>query len=449
MERRSGLGVGTGTALCIGAVLGPGALTLTSTAAAVAGPGSILAWLGLLVVSLPIAWVFAVLGARHPGDGGVAAFARAAFGPRLAAPVGWWFYWAVPLGVPAAALIGGEYVAVAAGWGRSITATVALLVLATAYGSNLVGLRLSGRMQLLMVGLLSSLLVVTIAVTGTHVRPAHFTPFLPHGWTSVGIAAGILFFAFAGWEAISHLSAEFAVPSRDLPRATLLAWGIVSVLYLGLALVTIGVLGSRAGTTTTPLTLLLEEGFGAPARAVAATAALLLTFGAVNAYLAGAARLGEALGHQGALPLGIITGAAGATAVPRRSLTVVTLASAVITVTAAFRLIGLDSLLRATSACLAAVTLAGLASATVLLQGRTLLRISAAASCLVVGTVLIFCGPYLLVPTALAGAATCFHAVKTSARSARTHQLAQNCVVGSAVGTVGGRVGKPTAGGAD
>ncbi|MEU8691481.1 amino acid permease [Streptomyces sp. NPDC048665] len=429
VERRPGLGVGTGTALCIGAVLGPGVLTLTSTAAAAAGPGSILAWLGLVVVSLPIAWVFAVLGARHPDGGGVATFARRAFGPRLAAPVGWWFYWAVPLGVPAAALIGGEYTAAAAGWGHSTAAVVALLVLATAYGSNLVGLRLSGRIQLLMVGLLASLLAVTITVAGTHVQRAHFTPFMPRDWTSVGIAAGILFFAFAGWEAISHLSAEFSAPRRDLPRATLLAWGIVSVLYLGLALVTIGVLGPRAGTTTTPLTLLLEQGFGAPARAVAATAALLLTFGAVNAYLAGAARLGEALGHQDAMPRSITTKAAGATAVPRRSLTVVTLASAVIAVTAAFGLIGLDSLLRATSACLAAVTLAGLASATVLLRGRALLRISAVVSCGMVGTVLIFCGPFLLVPTALAAAATGFHTVSTSARtvrSARAHETARS-----------------------
>lgn len=419
MVRRPGLGVRAGTALCIGAVLGPGALTLTSTAAAAAGPGSILAWLGLVVVSLPIAWVFAVLSARHPDGGGVAAFARRAFGPRLAAPVGWWFYWAVPLGVPAAALIGGEYTAAAAGWGHSTAPVVALLVLATAYGSNLVGLRLSGRMQLLMVGLLTSLLAVTIAVAGTHVQPARFTPFLPHGWASVGVAAGILFFAFAGWEAITHLSAEFSAPRRDLPRATLLAWGIVSVLYLGLALATIGVLGTRAGATNTPLTLLLERGFGEPARAVAATAALLLTFGAVNAYLAGAARLGEALGRQGALPHGITTRTTGTTTVPRRSLTVVTLASAMITVTAGFGLIGLDGLLRATSACLAAVTLAGLASATVLLRGSTLLRVSAAVSCGVVGTVLIFCGPYLLVPTALAAAATAFHAVNTTAHTAR------------------------------
>ncbi|MEU5973887.1 amino acid permease [Streptomyces sp. NPDC047315] len=392
--------------MCIGAVLGPGALT--STAAAAAGPASVLAWLVLVAVSLPVARVFAALGARYPDGGGVAASVERAFGPWLAGPVGWWFYWAVPLGVPAAALIGGEYAAAAAGWGHSAVPVIALLVVGAAYGANLVGLRLSGRLQLLMVGVLVSLLAVAIAVAGTHVRAAHFTPFLPHGWTSVGVAAGMLFFAVAGWGAISHLSAEFTAPARDLPRATLLAWGIVAVLYLGLALVTVGVLGTRAGATATPLTLLLERGFGASARPVTAAAALLLTFGAVNAYLAGAARLGEALGRRGAMPRRITIGPAEGGGVPRRSLTVVTLASAGVVVIAAGGFIGLEALLPATSASLAAVTLAGLAAATVLLQGRTSLRVSAAVSCGVVAVVLAFSGPFLLVPVVLAVAASSF-----------------------------------------
>ncbi|MGW3812478.1 amino acid permease [Streptomyces sp. NPDC005046] len=106
----------------MGAVLGPGVLALPSSAAAAAGPASVLAWAGLIALSLPVALVFAALGARHPDGGGVSAFVRRAFGERAAAPVGWWFYWAVPLGVPAAALIGGAYVAAAAGLGGA-TAT--------------------------------------------------------------------------------------------------------------------------------------------------------------------------------------------------------------------------------------------------------------------------------------------------------------------------------------
>ncbi|MDQ8706174.1 amino acid permease [Streptomyces sp. LHD-70] len=415
---RAGLGVGAGTALCVGAVLGPGALTLVSTAAAAAGPASLLAWVGLIGLSLPVALAFAALGARYPGAGGVAGFVQRAFGNRPAVCVGWWFYWAVPLGVPAAALVAGEYVAVAAGWGgRWAVGGVALVLLLAAYGANLAGLRLSGRLQLVMVGLIVLLLAATVVVAAGQVRGAHFAPFAPLGWASVGRAAGVLFFAFAGWEAVTHLSGEFASPGRDLRRTTLLAWGVVAFLYLGLASVTIGVLGARTGGTATPLTLLLEGGIGSAARPLVAVAALLLSFGAINAYLAGGARLGATLGLQGAMPQRLVTSPAGS---PGRSLTLLALVSAAVVLASAFGALALDTLLRATSACLVAVTLAGLLSATSLLPGRSLLRLGAAVSAVVTAGVLVFCGPYLVLPAALAAAACVFHSVSRS----RVHRSA-------------------------
>lgn len=384
----------------MGAVLGPGVLALPSSAAAAAGPASLLAWAVLIALSLPVALVFAALGARHPDGGGVSAFVRRAFGERAAAPVGWWFYWAVPLGVPAAALIGGAYVAAATGRGGATATGVAALVLAAAAGANLAGLRASGRAQLLMAGLLTLLLIVTVAVSSAHLRAAHFTPFLPHGWSSVGSAAGVLFFAFAGWEAISHLSGEFTAPRRDLPRVTLLAWAVVSCLYLGLAVVTTGVLGARAGTTSTPLTLVLEHGIGPYAHGVAAGAAVLLTFGAVNAYLAGGARLGAALARSGSLPVPAGLGARG-------SLALLAVPCAAVLLIAARGVIGLEVLLRATSACLAAVTLAGMAAAVVLLPRRGALRRAAVAGCALVAVVVACCGVYLVVPVVLGVAALC------------------------------------------
>ncbi len=400
------LGVRTGAALCMGAVLGPGVLALPSSAAAAAGPASLLAWLGLIGLSLPVALVFAALGARYPDGGGVSAFVRRAFGARAAAPVGWWFFWAVPLGVPAAALIGGEYVVAAAGWRPGSAPLVAALVLAAAVGANMVGLRVSGRVQLWFAGLLAVLLCVTVAAAASEVGAAHYTPFAPHGWASVGSAASVLFFAFAGWEAITHLSGEFAAPGRDLPRVTLLAWAVVSFLYLGLAVVTIGVLGPVAGTTSTPLTLVLERGIGSYARAVAAGAALLLTFGAVNAYLAGGAQLGAALGRDGALPRAL-------DGHPRRGLVLLAVACAAVTAAAAAGLLGVESLLRATSACLAAVTLAGTLSAVVLLPR---FRYGAVVTSVLVGVVLVFCGVYLVVPAVLAAGAWLYERLHLAVR---------------------------------
>jgi amino acid efflux transporter len=113
----TGIGVGQGTALYVGAVLGAGILALPSLAAKVAGPASILSWAGLVLLSIPIAASFAALGARFPDGGGVATFVSKAFGRRASAVVGYWFYFAIPAGAPATAFVGGQYVANALGGG--------------------------------------------------------------------------------------------------------------------------------------------------------------------------------------------------------------------------------------------------------------------------------------------------------------------------------------------
>ncbi|MBI0300135.1 amino acid permease [Streptomyces sp. PRKS01-29] len=396
----------------MGAVLGPGVLALPALAAAAAGPASILAWAVLLATSVPVAACFAALGARFPDGGGVATFVHRAFGPRAAATVGWWFYGSVPVGVVAGAWIGGQYTAAAAGWDRTGAAVVATLVLAAAFATNSRGLHLSSRVQLLLAGLLAALLLASVIAAAPHLRTAHFTPFMPGGWHSVGSAAGVLFFGFVGWEAASHLSAEFADPRRDLPRVAALTLTVIGVLYMGLAVATIGALGHGAATTDTPLTALLTLSVGDAARPVAAVAALFLSFGGVNTYLAGAARLGAALARDGAAPRRLARGGAPGE-VPRRSLAVLAVGCAVVGAVTATGTAGLDRLMRATSTCLAAVTLAGLLAALTLLPRRTPLWWAAVGSAAVTSAVLALSGPLLLIPPALAVAAFCFQAFQS------------------------------------
>ncbi|WP_310727537.1 APC family permease [Streptomyces sp. N2A] len=393
--------------MCAGAVLGPGVLTLPSLAAAAAGPASLLAWVVLLAMCVPVAASFAALGARFPDGGGVATYVHRAIGPRAAAVVGWWFYGAVPIGVVSAAWIGGKYVAGAVGWGEAGAAGVAGVVLAGSLASNAVGLRMSGRVQLLLGGLLAAVLLCAVVAAAPGVSAGNFTPFLPGGWSSVGSAASVLFFAFAGWEAASHLAGEFADPVRDLPRVTRRTLAVITVLYLGLAVTTIGALGPDAARTDTPLTELLARSVGAAARPMAAAAALFLTFGAVNSYLAGASRLGAALGRDGAAPRWLAKGGAPGQ-VPRRSLAVLGAAAVGLAVVAGAGDADLDVLMRATATCLAAVTLAGLAAALVLLPRRTPLWCGVAASAVLTAAVLVFSGRLLVIPLVLAGAALGF-----------------------------------------
>jgi amino acid efflux transporter len=92
---------------------------------------------------------------------------------------------------------------------------------------------------------------------------------------------------------------------------------VVGVLYLAVAATSVLVLGPAVGDSSAPLADLLAVGMGGPVRAITAVVAVLLTIGAVNAYLAGASRLGVALARDGALPAKVV-------GTPRKSLAFVT-----------------------------------------------------------------------------------------------------------------------------
>ncbi|MBN3756720.1 amino acid permease [Paraburkholderia sp. Tr-20389] len=318
-HHRGSLSVMQGAALYVGAVLGTGVIALPALAAEAAGPASLVAWLALVLLSAPLAATFAALGARYPDAGGVSTYVRNAFGARAAAIVGWCFYFAVPAGAPAAAMFGGAYVAEAFGGGEwTVIGTAAVLML-TVTLANALGLTVSGRLQLVLAALLVALLLAAVIASAPHAQIANLQPFAPHGWLAVFPAAALLVWSFAGWEAITHLAAEFRRPAHDLPLAAGIAVVVVGVLYMGVATMSVMVLGPLAGTSSAPLAELLARGLGGKVHMLAAVAALLLTLGTMNAYFAGAAKLGAALGRDGALPQWLAQGSRAGD-VPRRSL---------------------------------------------------------------------------------------------------------------------------------
>ncbi|MEV6924937.1 amino acid permease [Dactylosporangium sp. NPDC051485] len=391
-----------GAALSIGAVLGTGVIALPALAAQTAGPASLIAWAALVALSVPLAATFAALGARYPDAGGVATYARTAFGRRAAAVVGWSFYFAVPVGAPAAALFGGAYVAAALGGGtRTALLTAAGLMLAVTVG-NLGGVRVSGRLQLGLAALLIALLLTATLTALPHARAANLHPFAPHGWWAIGPAAAVLVWGFAGWEAVTSLAADFRRPRRDLPRATGIALVVVAVLYLAIAAASVLVLGPSMSDA--PLAELLAVGTGGRVRPIAAAAALLLTLGTMNAYYAGAAKLGAALGRDGALPAWFARGAAPG-AVPRRSLLVVALLGAVSLVVVAATGTGTRALVLLTSGCFVLVYLVGSAAAVRLLPRGTWARRCAVVAFASAVALLVVTGWYVLGTAVIAAGA--------------------------------------------
>ncbi len=300
-----------GAALYIGALLGPGLLLLPGLAAAEAGPASIVAWLALLGLSGLFAAVFSALGRRFPQAGGVIGYVAAGLGPRAGQAAGWSFLIGVVGGAPIVCLIGAGYVTGLTGGGHTARAAIAAALLLAVLALAAVGLRASTGAQLVLVGLLVTLVTVAVAGSAGSAGIAHWTPFAPHGWPSVGRAATTLMLSFVGWEAVAPLTTRFANPQRQLPPVIAIALAVTTALYLGLAVATIGVLGPGAATSV-PLADLLGRAVGSAGPGVAAVAAVILTIGTVNAYVTGAATMARQLLADGAADGGRPTRAARA-----------------------------------------------------------------------------------------------------------------------------------------
>lgn len=409
-----GLSLAQGASLTLGAVLGTGVISLPALAAQAAGPASLLAWTVLVLLSVPLAATFAALGARHPDGGGIMTYARLAFGPHVATAVGWAFYLTIGVGAPVAAGFAGSYVADLIGGGRStaLATTTAVIVLVTAM--NWYGLRISARAQLVIAATIALLLGLAVVVALPHVDLARLTPFTPHGWAGAGHAAAMLVWAFAGWEVLSSLSAEYRDPARDIRRATALALVVVAVLYLGVALVTVtvpGVASSRA-----PLSDLLVRGLGGGARPVTTVLAVLLTVGAVNAYFAGGSRLGAALARDGGLPRWL-AGPAEAGAVPRRALSLI--GAVALGSVATLWITGLPTatLLLMATGTFSLLYVVGAAAALRLLPFATLSWWAALASLGAALVLLVLTGSHVLGPLVCAGGGLVWSLVRTRVRA--------------------------------
>jgi amino acid efflux transporter len=384
-----------GAALYIGALLGPGLLLLPGLAAAEAGPASILAWLGLLVLSGMFASVFAAWGRHSPSAGGVIGYVAAGLGPRAGLATGWTFLAGVVCGAPIVCLIGASYVTDLTGGGKMASAGVAAALLLAVVGLAASGLRASATAQLVLVGILTIVVVVASAGSAGSARASNWTPFAPHGWLSIGSAAATLMFSFVGWEAVAPLTTRFANPGRQLPRVVAIALAVTTALYLGLAVATISVLGSR-GVTDVPLAGLLSHAIGTTGRDVAAVAAIVLTLGATNAYINGAAAMARQLARAA-------TGSRASQAL-FRLLAAITAAGLLLITLYGLRIVSTAALVAVPTALFLAVYLGAMVAAARVLRGAA--RVAAVPAALAVIIVLVFCGWALTLPAAVAVAAS-------------------------------------------
>ena len=371
-------------------------------AARIAGPASIVSWILLSLASYPFAYTFAKLSARRPTSGGLYAFARDGFGPGASTATAWLFVAWNALGAPAATVAAASYIAFVFPLSRLEVFLVAAGIMVAAFAVNYLGIRFSGRVQLATVAAIVVALLVAILASAPSIQPSDYTPFLPSGVASIGTAAALIVWSYLGYENTSNVAEEFQNPERDFHRSVVISVLLISGLYLAVAVVTVGTGAYLVGGGATPFAKIMADAFGASGGAVVAFLAVFVTFGTVNAYTAGMARVYYAAARDGVFPraLGKIDPATGA---PRRAL--VFLVALILGSLAAFYVLNVDieaAFLMTSGAAILAYIL-GSAAGIRLLREKGMRRVLPWISLVVSVALLPFIGTLLLVSLVIAG----------------------------------------------
>jgi amino acid efflux transporter len=216
---------------------------------------------------------------------------------------------------------------------------------------------------------------------------------------------------------MTHLSADFRHPQRDIPRTTGAAVAIVGFLYLLVAAAGILVLGAAAGDSNAPLADMLRIGIGGSGGVLGAVVAVLLTLGVMNTYQASAAKLGSALGRDAALPRWLAPGSESGDVPVRSVLVVAAIAGTALLAVVAFGNGNPKPLVLLTTGAFVTVYVLGSAAAVRLLPKRSSGWVAALISLIASALLLCTTGRYLLWPAFLAIACLLYLRKSTARRS--------------------------------
>ena len=394
-------------ALYIGSVLGSGILILPGLAAEAAGPASLVAWGMMSLLVIPMALTMGLLSVRYPSAGGVSHFVTRAFGPGPGSLIGWLFLLSVVVGAPVLALTGAGYVCAAFGLGGPCRPAIAAVILLAALVSNYLGMRTTGRLQVAVVVTTIVILAAALAGSVTAVDPGNFAPFLPHGWGSVGHAMTLIFWCFIGWEAVSHLTAEFEDPGRDVVRGTLAAAVVVSLVYLATAVAVIGTRSYGPGVSDVSLVHLIRLSSGAWGGYLSGAAALFICVAPAIAYTGAASRLAYALSATGYAPTAL-SRLSRRYRTPAGGLGFLALAFGLVLLGFSSGLVSLPALIQLPNASFILTYLGGCGAGLVLLRGVRAGRFVSAVSLALTGVILLFAGWSVLYPVLIALAWSAF-----------------------------------------
>ena len=274
----------------IGCIVGTGIFVITGTAAAqYAGPALSISFMISAIVCLFVALCYTEFAAMIPVSGSAYSYAYTTVGELLAWFIGWNLVLEYIFGASLVAVgWSGYVVSFLKDWGIVIPpelssaplnyndgwiATGALINLPSVFITALVttvlvfGIRESVRFNNIIVIVKIVVILLFIGFGLSHINTENYVPFIPEntgvpgqfGWSGIFRAAGIIFLAFVGFDAVSTVAQEAKNPQRDMPVGIIGSLIVVTILYIAVSLVLTGMVNYRLLNVPDPIAVGIDS----------------------------------------------------------------------------------------------------------------------------------------------------------------------------------------------
>jgi APA family basic amino acid/polyamine antiporter len=298
------LGIGDAVVIGLGSMIGAGVFAAFAPAAAAAGSGLLIG----LAIAAGIAYCNAVasaqLAAQYPTSGGTYVYGRERLGEWWGFLAGWGFVIGKTASCAAMAITFAAYAVPEPLVAQRLVAVAGVVALTAV---NYRGISRTARLtRVLVAASLTALLVVVVVIAASgRANPGNLGlgGIGNDGVYGVLQAAGLLFFAFAGYARIATLGEEVREPERTIPRAIPLALAITVAIYLAVGASALLAAGpATLAATSQPLAAAVEAVGAAWALPVVRIGAVVASLGALLALIAGIGRTALAMARNGDLP---------------------------------------------------------------------------------------------------------------------------------------------------
>jgi basic amino acid/polyamine antiporter, APA family len=295
------LGTGDAVVIGLGSMIGAGVFSAFGPAARAAGGGLLIG----LALAGGVAYCNAVasaqLAAQYPVSGGTYVYGRERLGEWWGFVAGFGFVIGKTASCAAMALTFASYAVAGPRWAERLVGAAAVVALTAA---NYRGISRTAALArvLVAVSILALLVVVLAIATSPHADTAkiHLSSFGAYG---VLQAAGLLFFAFAGYARIVTLGEEVREPERTIPRAVPIALAITLGLYLVVGVAALAGAGPAAlAASSRPLATAVRVAGAAWSLPVVRIGAAVASLGSLLALIAGVGRTALAMARNRDLP---------------------------------------------------------------------------------------------------------------------------------------------------